>query len=181
MDDKFYELDICGRREKLPIMRLPSGVGIAFFNLHGNVQLTEHCAAMLKEKLKDYDFDVIMTAESKGLQLTHSLALKMGQPFYAVARKSLKLYMKDGISVEVQSITTAEVQKMYLSAHDVELIKGKRVALVDDVISTGGSMKGLEALAKKAGATVAVKAAVLAEGDTPVKDAVTLAKIPVWE
>ncbi len=180
MNDKFYQIDICGRRENLPVLTLPSGVGIAFFNLHGNVELTEHCAAKLKEKLAGYDFDVIMTAESKGLQLTHSLALKMGQPFYAVARKSLKLYMVDGINVEIQSITTAAKQKLYLSAHDVNLIKGKRVALVDDVISTGGSMNGLEALAIKAGATVAVKAAVLAEGDTPVKDAVTLAHIPVW-
>lgn len=176
--ERFYTVDICGRKEDLPVLALPSGISICFFNLHGNVGLTEWCAEKLKERLSAYDFDVILTAESKGLQLSHSLALKLGQPFYAVARKSLKLYMKDGISAEVRSITTKGVQTLYLSKHDVNLLKGKRVALVDDVISTGGSMRGLEELALKAGATVAVKAAALSEGGEK-PDCVTLADIPI--
>lgn len=177
--EKFYTVDICGKKVDLPVLSLSTGIGICFFNLHGNVNLTEWCAEKLKERLSGYDFDVILTAESKGLQLTHSLALKLGQPFYAVARKSLKLYMKDGISVDVNSVTTQGSQKLYLSAHDVELIKGKKVALVDDVISTGGSMRGLESLALNAGAQVAVKAAVLSEnGGIP--DSVTLANIPIF-
>lgn len=177
--EKFYTVDICGKKVDLPILTLSTGIGICFFNLHGNVLLTEWCADKLKESLKGYDFDVILTAESKGLQLSHSLALKLGQPFYAVARKSLKLYMQDGISVETSSVTTKGSQKLYLSAHDVDLIKGKKIALVDDVISTGGSMRGLEELAKKAGAEVVVKAAVLSEnGGIP--DSITLANIPIF-
>ncbi len=164
---EFYEIDICGRKEQLPVLTLPSGIRIAFFNLHGNQDLTEYCGKKLAERIKSdaRDVDVLLTAESKGLQLTHVVARELNHSFYAVARKSLKLYMQDGINVTVKSITTGGEQTLYLSAHDAELLKGKRVAIVDDVISTGGSLKGLEMLVEKAGGTVAFKATVLAEGD----------------
>ncbi len=164
---EFYEIDICGRKEQLPVLMLPTGVRIAFFNLHGNQDLTEYCGKKLAERIRSEarDVDVLLTAESKGLQLTHVVARELNQKFYAVARKSLKLYMQDGINVTVRSITTGGEQTLYLSAHDAELLKGKRVGIVDDVISTGGSLKGLEMLVEKAGGTVAFKATVLAEGD----------------
>ncbi len=144
--DKFFTVDICGREEHLPILPLPSGINIAFFNLHGNVELTEHCAKHIAERIKKYNPDVLITAESKGLQLTHCVARDFGHKMYAVARKSKKLYMQDGIEVEAKTITTGEVQHLYLSAHDVDLINGKTVAIVDDVISTGAANAALEQL-----------------------------------
>lgn len=176
----FYTVDICGKKVDLPIMQIGERLAIAFFNLHGAQELTEHCAKHLASRLPECD--VVLTAESKGLQLAHCVARNLNQDFYGVARKSKKLYMQDGIECEVRSITTAETQKFYLSAHDVALLKGKRVAIVDDVVSTGGSLSGLEKLAEKCGATVVAKAFVLAEGNAANRgDVVYLAKIPVFE
>lgn len=101
--DKFYTVDIAGRKEDLPIIELKPGLNIAFFNLHGNQNLTEYCGKKIAEVLKKYNPDVLITAESKGLQLTHVAARELCHDFYAVARKSLKLYMKDGISSTVKS------------------------------------------------------------------------------
>lgn len=173
----YYDVDICGKIVPLPILNIGK-VSIAFFNLHGACELTEHCAKHLARHLGDVD--VVITAESKGLQLAHCVARELGQPFYAVARKAKKLYMQDGISSTVQSITTKDSQTLYLSLHDVELIKGKKVGIVDDVISTGGSLIGLEELITKAGGTVAKKAFVLAEGDAKNRsDIIYLASIPI--
>ncbi|MBQ5926408.1 MAG: adenine phosphoribosyltransferase, partial [Clostridia bacterium] len=149
MDQQFYTVDFDGFEAHLPILPLPGGVRICFFNLHGDSALTEHCAKLLAEKLQDCE--VVITAESKGLQLAHCVARNLGHRYYAAARKSKKLYMQDGIEVDIESsITTGKEQKLYLSRHDVELIKGKKVAIVDDVVSTGASLKGLEALVEKA-------------------------------
>lgn len=176
--NKTFPVDICGRVEQLPILQLPSGVSIAFFNLHGNQDLTEFCGKEIAKRLDGAE--VIITAESKGLQLAHVVAREMGHKLYAVARKSKKLYMQDGISSTVKSITTAGEQTLYLSAHDADLLKGKKVAIVDDVVSTGGSLLGLEQLVEKAGGTIFKQAAVLAEGDAANrKDLIYLAKIPL--
>lgn len=177
---KYYDVDICGRKESLPVLPLPSGISIAFFNLHGNVELTEHCAKHIAERVKKYNPEVLITAESKGLQLTHCVARELGQTMYAVARKSKKLYMQDGIEVEAKTITTGEVQHLYLSAHDVDLIKGKRVAIIDDVISTGAANAALESLVKTSGGTTVIRAFVLAEGDSKNRaDVEYLATIPL--
>ena len=180
MKQPVYIVDFDGFQAELPILPLPSGIKIAFFNLHGDNALTEHCASMLAEKLRDCE--VVITAESKGLQLAHCVARNLNQRYYAVARKSKKLYMQDGIEVEIESsITTGKEQKLYLSRHDVELIKGKKVAIVDDVVSTGASLLGLEALVKKAGGIIHKKAFVLAEGDAANRtDVIYLNKIPVF-
>lgn len=124
---------------------------------------------------------MLITAESKGLQLTHVVARELNMPYYAVARKSKKLYMQDGIDVTMKaSITTGAIQKLYLSKHDVELIKDKKVGIVDDVLSTGASLEGLEEIVNKAGGIVHKKAFVLAEGDAEFrKDVIYLAKIPI--
>ena len=123
----------------------------------------------------------MVTAESKGLQLTHVVARECNMPLYAVARKSKKLYMQDGICIQYgASITTGEPQEFYLSKHDVDLIKGKKVAIVDDVISTGESLKGLEKLIEKAGGIICKKLFVLAEGDAKNRTDINfLASIPV--
>lgn len=175
----FLELNIKGFETALPILPLPSGIHIAFFNLHGDAALTEHCGKELAKFLTDCD--VLITAESKGLQLTHVCARELGQRYYAVARKSKKLYMQDGISVEYgSSITTGKPQRLYLSKHDVDLLKGKKVGIVDDVVSTGESLLGLESLVTKAGGIIVKKAFVLAEGKAADrKDIVYLEKIPL--
>ena len=177
--DKFYTVNINGYDAYLPILPLPSGINIAFFNLHGNSELTEHCGKELAKQLSDCE--VLITAESKGLQLTHVTARELNQHYYAVARKSKKLYMQDGIDITIESsITTGQEQKLYLSKHDVDLIKGKKIGIVDDVVSTGASLKGLEDLVIKAGGIIHKKAFVLAEGDAADrKDVIYLAKIPL--
>ena len=173
------KLDIKGYLTELPILPLPSGINIAFFNLHGNSSLTEHCGKELAKYVKDCD--ILITAESKGLQLCHVVARELGQEYYAVARKSKKLYMQDGIDVIYDSsITTGVEQRLYLSKHDIDLIKGKKVGIIDDVVSTGASLKGLEAIVEKAGGIVYKKAFVLAEGDAADrKDIIYLEKIPL--
>lgn len=178
---KVHTIDIKGFKVDLPILPLPSGISIAFFNLHGDAQLTEHCGKELAKELTDCD--VLITAESKGLQLTHCVARELGHRYYAVARKSKKLYMQDGIDVTIQSsITTGTPQKLYLSKHDADLIKGKKVGIVDDVVSTGASLAGLEDLVEKAGGIVYKKAFVLAEADAADrKDVIYLATIPVFQ
>ncbi len=177
---KTYTVNICGRKEELPVLPLPNCVNICFFNLHGNVELTEHCAKHIAERVKGYNPDVLITAESKGLQLTHCVARYMGHSMYAVARKSKKLYMQDGIEVSAKTITTGEMQHLYLSAHDVDLLKGKRVAIIDDVISTGAANAALEQLVEKAGGKVICRAFVLAEGDAKDRaDIEYLAAIPL--
>ena len=179
MSDKVFVVDFDGFKAELPILPLPSGINIAFFNLHGDNVLTEHCAKLLAKQLTDCE--VVLTAESKGLQLAHCVSRELGQRYYAVARKSKKLYVQDGIEVTIEaSITTGKEQKLYLSKHDVELLKGKKVAIVDDVVSTGASLSGLEALVEKAGGILQKKAFVLAEGDAAKReDIVFLGEIPL--
>ena len=177
---KYYTVDLEGFKADLPILQLPSGVGIAFFNLHGDSELTEHCGKQLAKKLADCD--VLLTAESKGLQLTHCIARELGQRYYAVARKSKKLYMQDGIEISIDSsITTGKAQTFYLSKHDADLLKGKKVGIVDDVVSTGASLTGLEKLVEKAGGIIHKKAFVLAEADAAQRsDVLFLGTIPLF-
>ncbi|MBR5250988.1 MAG: adenine phosphoribosyltransferase [Clostridia bacterium] len=179
MNNEFLPLDISGFKTELPIIPLPSGVNIAFFNLHGNTFLTRHCAKELAKHLGDCD--VLLTAESKGLQLTHCIAEELNMPFYSVARKSKKLYMQDGIQIVIDSsITTGKEQSLHLSRHDADLLKGKKVGIVDDVVSTGASLLGLEKLVSLAGGIIYKKAFVLAEGDAANRtDVIYLAPIPL--
>ena len=160
---KYFKVNLNGYTAELPILPLPSGVNIAFFNLHGNVELTEHCGKELAKLVSDCD--VLLTAESKGLQLTHVIARELGHKYYAVARKSKKLYMQDGLEVTIKSsITTGQAQKLYISKHDADLLRGKKVGIIDDVVSTGNSLVGLEELVELAGGIIHKKAFVLAEG-----------------
>lgn len=164
-----FPLNIKGFKTELPILPLPNGIKIAFFNLHGNVQMTEHCGKELAKLVADCD--VLLTAESKGLQLTHVIARELGHQFYAVARKSQKLYMQDGLDVTINSsITTGKEQHLYLSKFDADLLKGKKVGIIDDVVSTGNSLVGLEKIVELAGGTIQKKAFVLAEGPAAERD-----------
>ncbi|MBO4251724.1 MAG: adenine phosphoribosyltransferase [Clostridia bacterium] len=174
-----FKVDIKGFKAELPVLTLPSGVKIAFFNLHGAPAMTEHCGKEIAKLAQGAE--AIITAESKGLQLAHVVARELGHEFYAVARKSKKLYMQDGIEVKYgSSITTGKAQELFLSKHDEEVIRGKKVAIVDDVVSTGESLKGLEELVSKAGGIIYKKLFVLAEGDAKDrKDIEYLATIPL--
>lgn len=177
---EIFKVDIKGYNAKLPLIKLSEKITIAFFNLHGDSKLTEHCGKELSKLVGDSD--VLITAESKGLQLTHVVARESGLYDYAVARKSKKLYMNDGICIEYgSSITTGKPQEFHLSARDVNLIKGKKVCIIDDVISTGTSLIGLEKLVEKAGGIVYKKLFVLAEGDAAKRPDVSfLATIPLF-
>lgn len=176
--ERFYTVNIKGYEADLPVLPLPNGISICFFNLHGNVKMTEHCGKELAKLLEGAD--IILTAESKGLQLSHVIARELGHNSYAVCRKTKKLYMQDGIETTVKSITTGGEQTLYLSKHDAELLQGKNVAIVDDVVSTGGSLRGLEQIVALAGGRIYKKAFVLAEGDAKDRDDIVyLATIPV--
>lgn len=180
MENKVFKVDINGYNAELPILSVSPTLDIAFFNLHGNHNLTEHCGKELSKLLTDCE--VLITAESKGLQLCHVIARELNHDFYAVARKTKKLYMQDGIDIAIDpSITTGKEQRLYLSKHDVDLIKGKKVGIIDDVVSTGASLKGLEDLVTLAGGIIHKKAFVLAEDAAADRsDVIYLAKIPVF-
>ena len=180
--DRTYQVDIKGFKADLPVLPLPNGISICFFNLHGDSEMTEHCGKELAKLLTGCD--VVITAESKGLQLSHVIARELGQRYYAVCRKSKKLYMQDGIQTSVKSITTGNEQTLYvdnfLGGMDLSGLPVDVYAIVDDVVSTGGSLRGLEQIVNLAGGIIYKKAFVLAEGDAAERDDIVyLAKIPI--
>lgn len=173
-----YRMTIAGLERELPLCPLNEKLDIAAFIMFSDVELTVACAQELIKKCPECD--VIITAESKGIPLAYEMARQMGVP-YVVARKTVKLYMTNPISVTVKSITTAKEQTLYLSEEKIALIKGKRVLIIDDVISTGESLKALEELVETAEGNITAKAAVLAEGDAADReDIVYLEKLPLF-
>lgn len=175
----YYKLNVCGLKRDLPIIQISDDLKIASFVLLGDAELAEKAGYELSKRI---DCDIIVTAEAKGIQLAHEIARNLDKESFIVARKSVKAYMNNPISVEVNSITTANTQKLYLDLKDAEKIKGKTVALVDDVISTGQSIAALEALVEKAGGKVVQKLAILAEGDAADReDIIYLEKLPLFE
>ena len=173
-----YTLNVAGLTRELTLCPVDETLDIAAFIMFSDVELTVACMAELLKKCGE--FDVILTAETKGIPLAYEAARQSGKN-YVVARKSVKVYMTDPISVKVNSITTAHEQTLYLSQEDIALLKGKRVLILDDVISTGESLTAIEKLAETAGAKVAAKAAVLAEGDAADRDDILfLEKLPVF-
>lgn len=161
MSEKTYELKVAGLTRQLPICKVNDVIAIAAFIMFSDVELTVACARDLLAKAPE--FDVIVTAEAKGIPLAYEMARQSGKQYIA-CRKMSKLYMKDPVCVEVQSITTARKQTLYLDAHEMEYLKGKKVLIVDDVISTGGSLYALESIVNKAEGNIVGKGAVLAEG-----------------
>ncbi len=159
---EYYEMKIAGLDRRLRKCAVSEKLDIAAFIMFGDVEVTVESARQLLSKAPE--FDIIITAESKGVPLAYEMARQSGRT-YVVARKSVKLYMQEVTSVNVKSITTENEQVLYLDGEKAALLKGKRVLIVDDVISTGESLKALEALVAQAGGTVAGEAAVLAEGD----------------
>ena len=176
---KTYTLHVAGLTRELPIIKLSYDLSIASFVILGDTEIVRKTAPIIAKKLPEVDF--IVTAEAKGIPLAYEISRVLNLNEYVVARKSVKAYMEEPIEVEVNSITTTNSQKLYLNNQDAKKIKGKRVALVDDVISTGQSLKALERLVEKAGGKVLAKAAILAEGDAKDrKDIVFLEALPTF-
>ena len=176
-----YTMTIAGLKRELPICKVNDDLYIGAFICFGDAEVTEAAAAAMLKKLEGIEYDYLFTAEAKSIPLIHEMARQSGAKKYFIARKGSKVYMPDPISVDDQSITTVAQQKLYLGSDDSALIRGKKVLLVDDVISTGGSLKAMEALVEKAGGTVAGRMAVLAEGGAADrKDICFLEKLPVF-
>ena len=176
---KTYTLHVAGLTRELPVIKLSYDLSIASFVILGDTEIVRKTAPIIAKKLPEVDF--IVTAEAKGIPLAYEISKVLNLNEYVVARKSVKAYMEEPIEVEVNSITTTNSQKLYLNNRDAKKIKGKRIALVDDVISTGQSLKALERLVEKAGGKVLAKAAILAEGDAKDrKDIVFLEALPTF-
>ena len=175
----YYRMTVAGLERDLPICPVNDKLYIAGFVIFGDQELTVACARELLKRAPEYDY--ILTAEAKGIPLAHEMARQAGDAKYILARKAPKLYMRDIFSVTVNSITTAREQKLYLDGADAALMKGKKILIVDDVISTGESLKALEVLAEKAGGIICGKMAILAEGDAQDRgDLIYLEKLPLF-
>lgn len=175
-----YKMTIAGCERGLPLCPLNEDLYIGAFVIFGDPELTTACAKALLEKAPEYDY--LITAESKGIPLVHEMARLAGNQKYFLARKKPKLYMTGVFEATVRSITTEGEQKLYLDTADAELMHGKKILIVDDVISTGESLKALEALVEKAGGEIVGKMAILAEGDaTERDDLIYLEKLPLFD
>ena len=179
MEQKFHKMNIAGLDRYLPLCPLTDELMIAGFVIFGDPELTTACAKELLARAPEYDY--MITAESKGIPIVHEMARLAGNQKYFLARKAPKLYMTGVFEVTVNSITTAKEQKLYLDKADAELMKGKRILIVDDVISTGESLRALEQLVECAGGNICGRMTILAEGDAQNReDLVYLEKLPLF-
>ena len=175
----YYHMTVAGLERDLPICRVSDSLSIAGFVIFGDQELTVACARELLSRAPEYDY--ILTAEAKGIPLAHEMARQHGDAKYILARKAPKLYMRDVFEVSVHSITTAREQHLYLDGNDAKLMQGKKILIVDDVISTGESLAALEALVQKAGGEICGRMTILAEGDAQDrKDLTYLEKLPLF-
>ncbi len=175
---EFYEMTIAGHKRQLPICEVNAHLDIAGFVIFGDVEITVDSATELLKKCPEFDY--IITAEAKGIPLGYEMARQSNKPYF-VARKGKKLYMTDSFGVDVKSITTEAVQHLYLDGAEAKALSGKKVLIVDDVISTGESLAALETLVSKTGAEIVGKAAILAEGDAKDReDIIFLEPLPLF-
>ena len=163
-----YKMNIAGLDRALPLCKLTDDLYIGAFVIFGDQELTVACAKALLEKAPEYDY--LISAEAKGIPLVHEMARQHGDKKYFLARKKPKLYMTGVMEVTVNSITTEGQQKLYLDTADAELMKGKKILIVDDVISTGESLAAIEELVRQTGAEICGKMTILAEGDAQTRD-----------
>ena len=173
-------MEVAGLKRNLPMFRVNDKISIAAFIIFGDVELTVECAKALLKKIPEHD--IMITAEAKSIPLIHEMARQGGVNDYVIARKKPKVYMSDIIETKVNSITTQSEQKLYLGKEDADKIKGKRVLIVDDVISTGESLYALESLVNCVGGNIVGKAAILAEGSAAARSDITyLEKLPLFD
>ncbi len=160
-----YPVDIAGIKRNLPLFEVKPGLRIAVLNILGDTELVEASASELLKKLDNIQYDLIVTAESKSIPLAHAMSVIKNKK-YVVLRKAYKPYMGNALEVETNSITTGSEQKLFLDEKDLRLIKGKRVLIVDDVISTGSTLEAMRKLMEMAGATIVEEVAIFTEGDS---------------
>ena len=174
-----YEMDIAGLKRDLPLCKVTDDLYIGAFVMFGDVELTVHCASELLKRAPEYDY--LIAPEAKAIPLLYEMARQSGAEKYFLARKGAKAYMTGVFEVEVRSITTMHIQKLVIDTADAELMRGKRILIIDDVISTGESLHAMEELVTRAGGVIAGKMAVLAEGDAYNRsDIITLGKLPLF-
>jgi adenine phosphoribosyltransferase len=175
-----YGIDIAGLHRELELFEIKPGLRIAILNILGDTALVKACAAALATKLEAIDYDVLVTAEAKSIPIAYALSVVTEKP-YVILRKSYKPYMGQALQSETLSITTGEPQTLYLDEKDRELVQGKKVVIVDDVISTGSTLQGMHMILEKAGAHVTAEAAILTEGERAKwSDIISLGHIPVF-
>jgi adenine phosphoribosyltransferase len=175
-----YSIEIAGIQRELPLFEVKPGLKIALLNILGDTELVQACATALAGKIQGIDYDLLVTAEAKSIPLVHALAVEENVP-YVVLRKVYKPYMGEALVTETISITTGQVQKLYLDEKDRRLISGKKVVILDDVVSTGSTLKGMRKLMELAGANVLAVAAVLTEGEqSDWKDILSLGHLPLF-
>ena len=180
MEQKYYRMTVAGLERDLPICPLNENLQIAGFVIFGDPELTTACSEELLKKAPEYDY--MISAEAKGIPLVHEMARLDGNRKYFLARKAPKLYMTGVFEVVVKSITTEKVQKLYLDRADAELMKGKKILVVDDVISTGESLRAIEELVTMAGGEICGRMAILAEGEAADRDdLIYLEKLPLFD
>ena len=180
MKDMYYRMTVAGLERRLPLCPISDKLMIGAFVIFGDPELTTACAKELLARCPEHD--VLITAESKGIPLVCEMARMNGNARYVLARKSPKLYMRNVMTVEVRSITTDHKQTLYLDGGDAAYMKGRRVVIVDDVISTGESLKALETLVEKAGGEIVGRMAILAEGEAADRDdLIFLEKLPLFD
>lgn len=178
---EFYDIDLAGRIEKLPIAPVTPTLHIASFVLLGDTELTNYCARILVEKIKDLDFDYIVCPEAKVLPLAQSLCTYLGEKDFVVFRKGVKAYMLNPIETDVKSITTKSVQKMVVDGKDADKIRGKKVLVIDDVVSTGGTFFAMEELLSQLDCTIVAYSAILKEGtDFTAENTYYIQDLPLW-
>ncbi len=177
---QYYPITIAGIKRHLPLCPINDDLYIGAFVMFGDVELTIACARELLKKAPAHDY--IITAESKGIPLAYEMSRQSGQNKYFLARKSAKLYMSNVLSVDVQSITTSNIQRLYIDGTDAQMIAGHKILIVDDVISTGESLRAVEKLVVECGGSVAGRMTVLAEGDASSRDDILfLQKLPLFK
>jgi adenine phosphoribosyltransferase len=164
MSNEYYAVEIAGLKRDLRLFQIKPGLKIAILNILGDTELVQASAKALAEKLKEIQYDVLVTAEAKSIPLAHALSVETKKP-YVVLRKAYKPYMGDALKAETLSITTGQPQILILDEKDVEMMKGKKVVIVDDVISTGSTLQGMRMILDKAGSSVVAETAIFTEGD----------------
>jgi adenine phosphoribosyltransferase len=175
-----YPIEIAGLKRELRLFQIKPGLRIAILNILGDTELVQACARELGKKLKEVKFYILVTAEAKSIPLAYALSVEMRKP-YVILRKSYKPYMGDALRAETLSITTGQPQLLVLDEKDRELLKGKQVVIVDDVISTGSTLQGMRMVIEKAGAKVAKEAAILTEGErSKWEQIVSLGHLPLF-
>jgi adenine phosphoribosyltransferase len=179
-DRSTYPVDVAGVHRELRLFEVKPGLRIAILNILGDTELVDACAKELAQRLASIDYDVLVTAEAKSIPLAHAISAEAKKP-YVILRKSYKPYMGDALRAETLSITTGEPQTLYLDEKDRDLMRGKKVVVVDDVISTGSTLQGMRLLLQKAGASVVAEAAIFTEGERAKwANIVSLGHLPVF-